>query len=144
MSSSARPPAKPIGIGSAPVPPATYDTQDRLSARGATTDDWTAAGFLAGRGADDFSYSDRGELLEADLGGGPTVTYRSDAYGRRVARVVGGDATRYLYGNPSDPFQVSTVRGTVARMIEYDAFGRVTVSAGSVPYRRLVRLPLPS
>jgi RHS repeat-associated protein len=92
---------------------AAYDDQDRLT----TGYTWDADGFLKTRGNDTFTYSRSGELLSA-MG----VTYAYDALGRRTAA---GD-TKYLYGNPGNPFQVTaTVAGGAVTSYYYDADDRV-------------------
>ncbi|HEX6025802.1 MAG TPA: RHS repeat-associated core domain-containing protein [Solirubrobacter sp.] len=93
---------------------AAYDDQDRLTTGGYT---WDADGFLKTRGNDTFTYSRNGELLSAN-----GVTYSYDGLGRRTAA---GD-TKYLYGNPANPFQVTaTVTGGVVTTYYYDADDRV-------------------
>jgi len=57
---------------------ATYDNQDRLGAFKGVSYSFDANGFLSGRGADSFTYSTRGELLSATVGG-QTVSYTYDA-----------------------------------------------------------------
>lgn len=104
---------------------ATVDAQDRLLSRGAVTYGSDAAGFLATRGTDTFSYSTVGELLATSAGSG--VTYGYDALRRRVTRTQGGGTTQYLYGNPEDDVQVSAVRdppGTLT-WYHYDDGGRL-------------------
>ena len=105
-------------VGDAGAQIATYDAQDRLSARGGVAHTWTAAGFLSARGSDSFGYSARGELESATVGA-TTVTYRYDALGRRVARVQAGAVTRYFYGNPTDPFEVTAVRSPAGEVTRY-------------------------
>ena len=99
--------SKALGGGAAET--ATYDNRDRLQARGGTAYSFDASGFMTGRGSDTFTYSARGELLQATVGGA-TVTYSYDGLGRRVSRTDSGGTTQYLYGNPGNPFQVSAVR----------------------------------
>jgi RHS repeat-associated protein len=116
--------------------PATYDAQDRLLTRGSVDYEFDADGFMTGRGDDSFRYSARGELLEAQVGG-ETVTYAYDAMGRRVARTQDGDTTTYLYGNPSQPTQVTASRapdGTLTTL-DYDEAGLlVSVRRGDTRY----------
>ena len=83
----------------------TYADDDRMTG----THVYDAAGFLVSRGADTFTYADRGELKAATVGG-QTVTYEYDASHRLVARVTGGVRTEFLYGDPSRPFQVTASR----------------------------------
>jgi RHS repeat-associated protein len=101
---------------------ATFDNRDRLQTRGGTGYTFDASGFMTGRGGDTFTYSARGELLQATVGG-KTVTYSYDGLGRRVSRTDSGGTTQYLYGNPTDPLQVSAVRDAagVLTVLYYDA-----------------------
>ena len=92
-------------LGTDPAVAQTYDGQERLATRGATTYGFNADGFLTGRGAASFAYSARGELLQAGA-----VAYVYDGLGRRTARTQGGDTTEYLYGNPGNPLQITAVR----------------------------------
>lgn len=93
---------------------ATYLAGDRLDARGGTSYTHDADGFVTERGSTGLDYSAIGELLEATPGSGGQVTYDYDGHGRRVARSQGSTTTEYLYGNPSDPWQLSVVRETPA------------------------------
>ena len=89
---------------------ATYTIDDQLITRGGTTYEYDAAGFMKRRGADALTYSGRGELLKAVVGG-DTVSYAYDGMGRRAARYLNGAKTHeYLYGSPDDPFQITAVR----------------------------------
>jgi YD repeat-containing protein len=104
---------------------ATYDVRDRLQTRGVTAYSFDAAGTLTRRGSDSFIYSEMGELPSATVGG-KTVTYSYDGLGRRASRTDGG-TTQYLYGNPSDAFQVTAVRdpsGTLT-VLFYDGDGHL-------------------
>ena len=88
---------------------ATFDDDDRVVDADGATRTYDASGFLTNRGAGTFTWSARGELLEATAGG-ETVTYAYDAMGRRTARTDGEGTTQYLYGNPDDVLQVTAVR----------------------------------
>ncbi len=103
-----------------------YDGEERIASRGGVNYAFDADGFLSSRGADTFVYSARGELLEATVGG-TKVTYTYDGLGRRVSRTVGTSTTQYLYGNPSDPFQVTAVRDAagVLTVYYYDEAGHL-------------------
>ena len=59
--------------------------------------------------------------------GGQTVTYAYDGLGRRVGRTDAGGTTRYLYGNPENPFQITASRDPsgVATVYTYDEGGRM-------------------
>lgn len=98
---------------------ASYDTQDRITALGAVAYTFDAAGFLTRRGNDTFVYSTRGELLSATLGGGATITYGYDGFGRRVSRTDANGTHQYLYGNPGNPFQVTDVRDPAGKLTTY-------------------------
>ncbi len=103
---------------------ATYDNQDRLIQQGGVLYQFDADGYLAQRGADTFTYSARGELLSATVGV-QTVTYQYDGTGRRVARTdAQGAVTQYLYGNLSNPFQVTASRApyNVLTVYYYDDY----------------------
>ena len=98
---------------------ATYDAGGRLAARGATTYSFDADGLMAARGADTFAYDRSGDLRSATVGA-VTVAYAYDGLGRRVARVEGGQTTRYVYGDPDDPYRISAARapdGTLDRYL---------------------------
>jgi len=97
---------------------ASYDDQDRLQAFNGLSYSFDANGFMTGRGSDSFSYSTRGELLSATIGG-QTVTYTYDAVGRQVARTVGSDTTQYLFGDPNDPFRLSASRAPDGTLTQY-------------------------
>ena len=88
---------------------ATYDAGGKLATRGATSYGFDADGFLAARGADTFGYDRSGDLRSATVGA-TTVEYAYDGLGRRVARVEGGLTTRYVYGDPDDPYRISAAR----------------------------------
>jgi RHS repeat-associated protein len=83
-------------------------------------------GFLTHRGADTFSYSARGELLSATVGG-QTVTYSYDGLRRRVGRTTPAGTTQYFYGDPGNPFVLTAVRDPagVLTTLFYDAAGLV-------------------
>lgn len=89
-----------------------HDDDDRV-VTGSTYD---ANGALRSRGGTTYRHSGTGELLEAVLADGRTVTYAYDALGRRVARTerasgeATGTTTTYLYGNPLDVLQVTASR----------------------------------
>jgi RHS repeat-associated protein len=95
-----------------------FDAEDRLTARGGTGYAYDDAGYLTTRGADTFHYDARGELLSATVGA-TTVAYRYDALGRRVARVQGGQATQYLYGDPGNPLRVTASRSPAGALTTY-------------------------
>ncbi|HET6550246.1 MAG TPA: RHS repeat-associated core domain-containing protein, partial [Solirubrobacter sp.] len=88
---------------------ATYDAGGKLATRGTTTYGFDADGFLGARGADTFGYDRSGDLRSATAGA-TTVAYAYDGLGRRVARVEGGETTRYVYGDPDNPYRISAAR----------------------------------
>jgi RHS repeat-associated protein len=96
-------------LGGNTADPASYDAQDRLLQQGTVTYQVDADGFLALRGPDSFSYSARGELLSATVGG-ETITYGYDGLGRRVSRTSSAGTTQYLYGSPANMFLLTQVR----------------------------------
>ncbi len=105
--------------GAGPVVALGYDGQDRLDTRGgADVYDFGADGFLSRRGADDFTYSARGELLTAEAGAA-TITYGYDGLGRGCPATQGGGTTEYLYGNPADAFQVTAARAPSGELSVY-------------------------
>ena len=97
---------------------ANFDNQDRLISYNGVDYSFDANGFLSTRGADSFTYSTRGELLSATVGG-DTVTYSYDAVGRQVARTQGADTTQYLFGDPNDPFRLSASRAPDGTLSQY-------------------------
>jgi RHS repeat-associated protein len=115
---------------------AVYDAQDRLTQRGNAAYGFDSDGFLSSRGADSFQYSARGELLRATVGG-LTITYAYDGVGRRVGRTDGAGTTQYLYGNPSDVFQITALRDPsgLLTFFYYDEAGLlVAVKRGGALY----------
>jgi RHS repeat-associated protein len=105
-------------VGSASAQVATYDDQDRLKQVGETAYTFDADGFLAARGQDTFRYGTGGELLGATVGG-KEIKYANDGLGRRVARTVDGETTRYYYGDLGNPFQVTASRGPSGVLTTY-------------------------
>ena len=93
---------------------ASYDDQDRLTARDGVAHGWDADGFLISRGTDTFSWSRGGELLSATAGGA-TVSYAYDGFGRRTARTDAAGTTKYLYGDPQNMLPGSPRRSPAAR-----------------------------
>jgi RHS repeat-associated protein len=88
---------------------ATYDVQDRLTNLGGISYVFNEDGYLTTRDSDTFTYSTMGALLQATVGGS-TVTYSSDALGRRVSRSDSSGVYQYLYGNLGKPFQITASR----------------------------------
>ena len=97
----------------------TYADDDRMTG----THVYDAAGFLVSRGADTFTYTDRGHLKTATVGGA-RVDYEYDASDRLAARVAGGVRTEFLYGAPGSPFRVTASRtGGALTQYFYDHSG---------------------
>jgi RHS repeat-associated protein len=106
-------------IGAAAAQAATYAADDHLLTLGGTSYGFDAAGMMTSRGADTFTYSDAGELLQATAGG-HTVRYTYDSAGRRVARSVdGGGRYEYLYGDPRRPQLVTATRDPAGELTTY-------------------------
>ena len=115
---------------------AEYDDQDRLVQMGGTVYQFNADGQLTQRGTDLFQYSAQGELLQATVEG-QTITYTYDGTGRRVARTDSTGTTQYLYGNQSNPFQLTAMRDPagVLSNFYYDNVGSLfTLDKGGVRY----------
>jgi RHS repeat-associated protein len=113
-------------VPGASVETATYDAQDRLMQRGSLAYAFDADGYLTGRGGDTFTYSARGELLRAVIGG-QAITYGYDAWGRRVSRTDSAGARQYLYGRPDNLLQLTASRdsGGALTQYSYDDTGRL-------------------
>jgi len=110
-------------LGSGPIEAASYDSQDRLSQRGAVAYQFNADGFLTQRGNDTFDYGTRGQLLRAIVGG-QAISYGYDGLGRRVSRTDGSGTSQYLYGDPSSHL-VTAVRSATGEftILYYDTAG---------------------
>ena len=72
---------------------ASYDGQDRLFQRGPVAYVFNSDGFLAQRGADNFLYNTRGQLMQATVAA-QRSTHVHDGLGRRVSRTDTGGTTR--------------------------------------------------
>ena len=109
----------------------TYAGDDRMTG----THVYDAAGFLVSRGADTFTYTDRGHLKTATVGG-VKVDYEYDASDRLAARVAGGVRTEFLYGAPGSPFRVTASRvGNELTQYFYDNTGLlVALERGGARY----------
>jgi RHS repeat-associated protein len=105
-------------LETSPLETATYDSQDRIVQQGALNYQFDAAGFLTGRGSDTFTYSTRGELVQARVGG-QTINYAYDGFGRRVSRADSAGVYQYLYGNPDNPFQLTAARDPSGVLSEF-------------------------
>jgi RHS repeat-associated protein len=106
------------GVDLQPEAGVSYDGQDRMVQQGGVVYGFGADGYLTQRGTDLFTYSARGELLSATAGG-QTVNYRYDAMARRVSRTDGSGTTKYLYGNPGNPFQLTASRSSDNTLTTY-------------------------
>jgi RHS repeat-associated protein len=110
---------------SGPAGAITSTVDDRVISVGATSYAYDSNGRLSGRGADTFTYSAGGRLLTATVGP-TTVTYGYDAAGRRVSRSDGTTTTQYLYGNGDIPYQLTASKqGGVTTVYRYDAQGNL-------------------
>lgn len=97
---------------------AAYDAQDRLTSIGATSYGFSTDGYLSSRGSDTFTYSARGELLSATVGG-QSVSYGYDGFGRQVSRTAAAGTTQFLYGNPDNPYQLTAERDPAGTLTTY-------------------------
>ncbi len=97
---------------------ASYDGQDRLIEQGGVAYTFDNDGYLTARGSDTFTYSARGELLSATVGGA-TTTYQYDGISRRVAKTDAVGTIQYLYGNPGNPFQLTASRDAAGILTTY-------------------------
>ena len=115
---------------------ATFDTQDRLTSLGGDAVVVDHDGHLVSRGADTFTFSTRGELLVANVGG-TVVSYTYDALGRRTSRAVSAATTQFLYGNSRNPLQLTAARdpGGTLSFFHYDAAGHlIAIEQGVTHY----------
>jgi len=114
---------------------ASYDVQDRLTSYAGTSYTFDDDGILLHRGADTFTYSARGELLEATVNG-HTVTYDYDAFARRTTRTEDSGITQYLYGDLSAPFRLTATRDPdgVLTTYHYGAGGKLTALLRGDPW----------
>ncbi len=85
---------------------ATYSAAGKLTGLGGSAVSVNDDGFETARGSDTFTWSARGELLSATVGG-TTQGYAYDGDGRLVARTTAGQTWRYFYGNPDQQLQVT-------------------------------------
>jgi RHS repeat-associated protein len=84
--------------------------QDRLIQQAGVNYTFDDDGYLTQRGSDTFTYSARGELLNATVGG-QTATYQYDGMGRRIGKTDTLGTVQYLYGDLENPFRVTASRG---------------------------------
>jgi RHS repeat-associated protein len=115
---------------------ATYDAAGLITAVGPTAYTTNSDGFVTARGGDTFTWSARGELLSATVGG-VTETYNYDGYGRLVGRTANGSTWRYLYGNPDQQLQVTAAvepDGTLDTLNYTDTGYLYSILRGSTRY----------
>jgi RHS repeat-associated protein len=104
----------------------THDLKDQISTIDGSSLTYDENGALIAKGSDSFTYSLRGELLSATVGG-VTVDYHYDGLGRRVGRTADGNTTQYLYGVHSNgilPSHVILPSGVVV-ILYYDSRGQL-------------------
>ena len=123
---------------------ATYDDQDRLLTRGATTYAYNAAGQLAGAttgsATTTYAYDETGHLTSVGLPDGRTITYLYDGHGRRVAKKINGVLTTgYVYGAGPRPLAETNGAGAVTATFTYARTGIVpdVVTKAGTKYRVL-------
>ncbi|MEV0402595.1 RHS repeat-associated core domain-containing protein [Actinoallomurus sp. NPDC050550] len=75
---------------------AGYDAADQLTQQGTTGFTYDRDGNLTRAGATSYTWDARG-LLTVLKGQGRTASFRYDAFGRRIGKTVGDQATTYLY-----------------------------------------------
>jgi RHS repeat-associated protein len=115
---------------------ATYDGAGLITGLGPTAYTTNADGFITTRGGDTFTWSARGELLSATVGG-VTETFTYDGYGRLVGRTASGATWRYLYGNPDQQLQVTAAvepDGTLDTLNYTDTGYLYSILRGSTRY----------
>ncbi len=115
---------------------ATYDANGLITGLGAVDYDVGTDGFVTKRGADTFTWSARGELLSATVGG-VTQGYAYDGLRRLVARTASGSTWRYLYGNPDQQLQATAAiepDGTLWTLDYSEAGVLVSAKRGSTRY----------
>jgi RHS repeat-associated protein len=117
-----------------------YDAQDRITSRGAVTYAYSPDGnrLTATNGSAVTTYGwSAGRLSSVALPGGPTVSYRYDAFGHRVARLVDGTLVRgYLWDGTQLVAETDASGAVLARFV-YGSRGHVPdyLVAGGVTYR---------
>ena len=74
---------------------ASYNANNQLTQRGASSFTYDANGNLTGDGANTYTWDARNRL--SGISGSLSATFLYDSFGRRVRRSVGGVATDYLY-----------------------------------------------
>ena len=102
----------------------TYDDQDRLTAYGSTTYQYTAHGDLRKKivGADTtiYAYDALGNLTRIELPNDTTIEYLIDAQNRRIGRKVNGSLTRaWLYQGQLTPVAELDSAGNVVSRFVY-------------------------
>lgn len=97
----------------------TYDQQDRLQQQGTITYQYDADGFMTQRGSNTFRYSATGELLNTDLADGQQAAYGYDGLGRRISRTDETGTYQYLYGDPVNPFRITSSKDPAGNLTTY-------------------------
>jgi RHS repeat-associated protein len=106
----------------------TFDAQDRITTRGTTTYAFDADGQRTtatdGGAVTTYTWS-VGRLAGVSLPGGPAVTYKYDAFGRRVARLVDGTVVRGYLWSGSQLVAETDASGAVLSRFVYGARAHV-------------------
>ncbi|XP_035700318.1 teneurin-3-like [Branchiostoma floridae] len=89
---------------------ATYDDQDRIQTYDSETYNADDAGYITDKGLEHLNYDSMGQITSAEEEDRYRVLYSYDGLNRRVAMVetTTGEEERYFYGDPSNPFRVTT------------------------------------
>lgn len=108
--------------------PATYDAADQLTTRGDATYAWAPDGTMRSittpAGTTTLHHDPLGNLTAASLPDGSEVTYVTDPFGRRTARLVDGNlAQGFLYGDDARPLAETGPDGTIASRFVYSGPG---------------------
>jgi RHS repeat-associated protein len=118
----------------------TYSNEDNVITAGTNTYQFDKDGFLTGMttaaGTSAFSYSSRGELLNARLPDGRDISYDHDTMGRRVAkRVNGAVVEKYLWQGMIQLLAVYDGSNTLVSRFNYaDARMPVSMTQGGNTY----------
>lgn len=102
---------------------ASYEAGDRILLSGTTEFETDPDGFVTAVGGTVLSWSSRGELASAMVGG-PAITYSYDGFSRLTARSNSSGTTELFRGNPADPLQIThVVQGGQLTAFVYDDAG---------------------
>jgi RHS repeat-associated protein len=105
-------------MGTGTVEKAVFNSQDHITTFSGVAYTYNADGQLIQRGSDTFTYSTRGELLQAVVGG-QTITYAYDALRRRVQRTDSTGSWSFYYDNPTNPYLVTQSKNPSGVITEY-------------------------